>query len=584
MLLLESIWVLAALVGAFAFPSVGSRWFEKLERRFSAFARRRTLSVVAVGVLALALRAALLPILPIPEPIVSDEFGYLLQADTFTHARLTNPTHPMWIHFETFSVIHKPTYQCFAQPAQGLILAFGKVLFGHPFWGVWLSVGLMCAAICWMLQGWLPAEWALLGGVLAILRFGVFGYWANSYWGGAAGAIGGALVLGALPRIKRSQRGRDAVLMGLGLAILANSRPYEGFVLSLPVAAALFAWMFGKRRPSLAVSGRCVVAPLVLVLSLAAVATGYYFWRVTGSPLRMPYQVERETYGAAPYLLWETPRPLPTYHHADIQNVYVNGELPRYKLFRTALGFAYFSFEKAYVIWDFYIGPALTVPLLMLLLVLPYGFTIKDLSKPARFMSLTMLALLASFLTELYFWPHYASPGACLILFFILSAMRRLRRWQWRGANSGLFAVRALCMICLFTFIVRASAEYVHLPLRERRAPAWHQRGPNIPGRTDVLSQLNQSPGTQVVIVRYKPRRIPDREWVYNSADVDNSRIVWARDMGAAHNEELLEYFKDRRPWLLEPDETPPRLSQYLAVGSMDSKLEEETKVSADSQ
>lgn len=84
------------------------------------------------------------------------------------------------------------------------------------------------------------------------MRFGVFSYWDDSYWGGAPAAIGGALVLGALPRILKRYRLRDAILMGIGLVMLANSRPYEGFVLSLPVAAALLFWMKGKAaRPFL---------------------------------------------------------------------------------------------------------------------------------------------------------------------------------------------------------------------------------------------------------------------------------------------------------------------------------------------
>jgi hypothetical protein len=33
--------------------------------------------------------------------------------------------------------------------------------------------------------------------------------------------------------------------------------------------------------------------------------------------------------------------------------------------------------------------------------------------------------------------------------------------------------------------------------------------------------------------------------------------------MGVEKNQELLRYYKDRRAWLLEADEIPPKLSAY---------------------
>jgi hypothetical protein len=503
------------LVGAFAFPSLGSHWFEKLERRFNHFARQRTLSVIAFGLLALALRAALLPVLPIPEPIIHDEFGYLLAADTFAHGRLTNPTHPMWVHFETFAIIQKPTYQCFAQPAQGLILALGQVITGHPFWGVCLSVGLMCSAICWMLQGWLPPEWALLGGLLAMIRYGAFSYWANSYWGGAMGAIGGALVLGALPRIKRSPRVRNALLMGLGLAILATSRPYEGLVLSLPVAIALLAWIAGKQKPPLRIGLRSVVLPLCLVLAVLGAGISYFCWRLTGNPLELPYQAERQQYAVAPYMLWQPLRPQPAYHNDVVKRMYAHDEVRVYEICRAPIG----AIAKLLQTWLFYLGPALSLPFLTLTVALPFGFSWRQISNETRFLLLTLGVTLIGLEAESFYWPHYFSPSTALVLALMLLALRRTCRWQWRGRRSGLFLTRAIPVICLCLFVLRA----VHGPLAgdEFYAPAWYQRGPKSFGRAAMLRELNQLPGKQLVVVRYKPDHETLDEWVYNEPDID---------------------------------------------------------------
>src|SRR5258708_10519099 len=113
---------------ALMWPRAGETWFSAVERPLSAFAQHRVRAVISVGLLALGIRLALLPILPIPQPKVSDEFSYLLQSDTFSHGRLANPTHPMCIHFETFQENWHPTYASMYYPAYGAFLAFGQVV------------------------------------------------------------------------------------------------------------------------------------------------------------------------------------------------------------------------------------------------------------------------------------------------------------------------------------------------------------------------------------------------------------------------------------------------------------------------
>lgn len=563
MLRIETGLIVLALLIAFIYPSLGSSWFEAVERRFSAFARRRTLAVLIVGVAALVLRAAVLPIEPVPKPIITDEFGYLLAADTFAHGRLTNPTHAMSEHFEALQLIQKPTYQCFEPPAQGMVLALGTLLFGHPFWGVWLSLGLMCAAITWTLQGWLPAAWALFGGVLCMIRYGVFTYWGDSYWGGTVAAIGGALVLGALPRMKNSRRVRDAVFMAIGLVILANSRPYEGLVFSIPIAVALFVWVLGKNRPAWGITVRRVILPLALGLGIAAVAMGYYFWRVTGNPLRMPAQAAWDTYGGVSFLLWRNVSAVGHFTNPAMRRLY-EIEIPHdYALYRGLAGYL----AKMFVEWRFFLGPVLTVPLIAIFFVLPPNFRLRSLSSSTKFLLAAFVVFVTGSAVETWYNPHYAAPAVGLIIALLLLLVRQIRV----SGERGLFLSRALVAICVVSFGLRAFAAPLHIALPEYYEFAWDEKGMYSYGRDVIEDQLLKIPGNHLVMVHYSPDHPAYKEFVYNDADIDRSRIVWALDLGPDKDQQLVNYFKGRQVWLLNADEKPLKTEPYSAPATLES-------------
>src|SRR5690242_18583337 len=167
-------WILVAIL-AMGFMRFRPVWLDYVEHKLRATAQHQGFWVWAFPVCAILLRTALLPGIPVPTPVMLDEFSYLVGADTFAHGRLTNPTTPMWVHFETFHVNMQPTYHSMYPPAQAAALAIGEKLTGIPWIGVLLSTALMCGAIYWMLSGWLPATWAWLGGVFVVLRFSKIG-------------------------------------------------------------------------------------------------------------------------------------------------------------------------------------------------------------------------------------------------------------------------------------------------------------------------------------------------------------------------------------------------------------------------
>lgn len=525
--------------------------FLSLERAFARLSRRKSLSVLLVGLSVVVIRVALIPILGIPQPRFNDEFSYLLAGDTFAHGKLTNPTHPMWIHFESFHIIEQPTYMSMYPPAQGLVLAAGQLL-GHPWIGQLLVTALMCSALCWMLQGWLPPPWALLGAALAVLRLGILSYWMNTYWCASVAALGGALVLGAWPRLRQHLRVRDALLMALGLAILANSRPYEGLVFSIPVAFAMLFWLTAKDHPALGISVPRVVVPIFLALLVAAAATGYYYSRVTGNPFRMAYQVNRHTYATAPYFIWQTPRPEPVYHHEVMRDFY-RWELGEFTKNRTFTGYLRRGADKFFSWWQFYLGPLLTLPLL----AFPHVIRQRKMRLPL----LICAAMVAGFAVQTWTLPHYFSPATGALYILLIQGMRHLWHWSPVQRPLGRAIVRMIPMLACAMILLRVAAVLTHT----RIEPAW-PRG-NLE-RAALLHGLQQLPGLQLVIVSYGPHHDVDHEWVYNDADIDAAKVVWARDMGKADNQELLQYFPSRNVWLVKGDRPAPKLSPYPDAAS----------------
>jgi hypothetical protein len=536
---------------AFAGTRSGPKWIRELERSFASLARCRHLSVLLVGALPLAVRLATLPVQGVPAPAVHDEFGYLLTAETFASGQIALAPHPMWAHFETMNIIHQPVYASVYPVAQSLFLAAADVAAGQPWLGVWASVGLMSAAICWMLQGWLPPGWALLGGLLAALRLGVFSYWMNSYWGGAVAALGGALVLGAVPRLVKSPGLRLGLLLGAGLALLANSRPYEGLLLSIPVAAELFYWARKKEAPGPGL--RRALGMAAVVLSVAAGMMAYYNWRVTGKPYQMAYQVSQKTYGFPTVFLWESSRQPAANSNAQMLE-YWNWMHRLHTRDRTLSGFARLMLGKVRTIWYLYFWPLFTVPLLML------PWILRD--RRMWFLLFVGAVSCVGLAAQGWTFPHYAAPATAVVFALIVQGMRHLRVWKWRGRPAGLFLVRAVPALCVVMLGVRAFAGPLGLSLGNWPVSWCSENRPRV-NRPAIENLLQHRAGSSLVLVRYAPGHDIHEEWVYNRADIDASPVVWARDLGPVRNNKLIRYYKDRSVWLFEPDRSPPRIAPY---------------------
>jgi hypothetical protein len=486
--------------------------------------------------LALLLRGALQPALGTPLPRVHDEFSYLLMADTFSHLKVTNPTPAAWQHFESFHINMTPSYQSKYPVAQGITLALGKVLFDSPWLGVYLSTALLAGAICWALQAFVPLEWAFLGGVLCVLKLGLFNYWMNSYWGGSVAALGGALALGATARMlwksgPRQSYTRCGVTLGVGLCIMALSRPFEGVLFSIPLLISLAVALVVKNQPGqsrLNVLRGLAAAIIPVIAGLAFVA--YYNYRVTGNALLLPYSVNERTYSATPLFLWVSPySTFPHYHHRLMKNFYEGFARGPFQFTRTWYGLTSWEQMRSLEFWNFYLGPLQTLPLAV-------GIIATWHNAKLRLALFCLAATSIACLAATFFHPHYFAPAAVCLYVLVVYGMY----WLWK---SHLPLVKALgggacAAILIFAVLESNVGTYAYMP--------------QLTSREIVSRWLDKAPGKHLVVVEYFGLHSVHNELGYNGADLSKEQILWTRKMTASEDTELCRAYPERTFWELK--------------------------------
>jgi hypothetical protein len=354
--------------------------------------------------------------------------------------------------------------------------------------------------------------------------------------------MGAALVMGALPRVAHPRRGRDAVITGIGAALLSNSQPLEGLVFCLPVAAVLIAWLVSLRGPTLVLALRRVIAPTVCVLGFTLVFMGYYNWRVTGSVTVFPHVLDQRENQSVPAFIWQARPAAHHYSNPQFESFYnedIRSDSPSSGSLEGKL------WNNCTRWWEFFLGRALSLPFVTL------PWLVRD--RRTR-LPLVQFAICGAGLSIVsWFELHYAAAMAAALFLLLVQAMRHLRRWGVKGRPVGIFLTRLVVVLAL----VRIG----WATLEQARYPTIKWSGE----RVRVAAQLESLPGNHLAIVRYTAEHVANHEWVYNTADIDRSRIVWARENPGQDLKPLLDYYRDRKVWVVDvsADTVPAKLEPY---------------------
>lgn len=199
--------------------------------------------------------------------------------------------------------------------------------------------------------------------------------------------------------------------------------------------------------------------------------------------------------------------------------------------------------EQVVYIWHVLLGILLTIPLVSLCRLSDW----RRILLPGGCVLMCAAALAAGIWTN----SHYFAPAVGAAILVVIQGMRRLHIATRRATFMGRLLLPSILVAQLLFLLVSTCLHAVGHPAEWAAA------------RVRMISELGDLPGPHLVFVQYSANHSPHDEWVYNEADIDGSHVVWARCLDAAADKRLLEYFGQRRAWLVLADESTPRLRPY---------------------
>jgi len=268
-----------------------------------------------------------------------------------------------------------------------------------------------------------------------------------------------------------------------------------------------------------------VAVPALAVLLPCGAFIGYYNARATGNPLVLPYVKGFETYFSARHDILIPAAPEPVYRNPELRTFYrACYTYYRYRqqhFLRSLAGLVFHS-------WQFYLGPSLSLPLL---LALPWIWR----SRRIRPILLILAGCLAVNATETWIIQHYLAPELPLLWIVVIESMIIVAtKWRIWGRSI----VAASIISCA---LGHPGVSLANVALNIHHDRSWP--------RSQIAATLAATPGKHLVLVKYLPGHDVTAEWVYNEPDIDSSRIAWARDLGPERNARCLDYFRGRRIW-----------------------------------